>query len=80
FALADGLSHTDHRLLTEALGPYAERLVSADQLAVGWLETRLAEEIAVLHVLNRLVHQVIAEAYSPAVVTVGTTTALDVAW
>ncbi|MDK3255857.1 M24 family metallopeptidase [Blastococcus capsensis] len=80
FALADGLSHTDHRLLTEALGPYAERLVSAEQLAVGWLETRLAEEIAVLHVLNRLVHQVIAEAFSPAVVTVGTTTALDVAW
>ncbi|CCG02946.1 M24 family metallopeptidase [Blastococcus saxobsidens] len=80
FALADGLSHTDHRLLTEALGPYAERLVPAEELAVGWLETRLAEEIAVLHGLNRLVHEVIAEAFSPDVVTVGTTTAFDVAW
>src|SRR5687767_13735756 len=80
FALADGLSHTDHRLLTDALGPYAERLVPAEDLAVGWLETRLPEEIAALHGLNRLVHDVIAAAFSPAVITVGTTRAVDVAW
>jgi hypothetical protein len=35
FALADGLSHTDHRLLAAALGPYADRLVSAENLVVG---------------------------------------------
>jgi Xaa-Pro aminopeptidase len=80
FALADGLSQTDHRLLTEALGPYADRLVPAEDLAVGWLETRLPEEIAALHALNRCAHEVIEEAYSPAVITPGTTTALDVAW
>ena len=80
FALADGLSHTEHRLLVEALGPYADRLVSAEDLVVGWLETRLPEEIEALHALNRLVHAVIAEAYSPAVLTAGTTTALDLAW
>jgi Xaa-Pro aminopeptidase len=80
FALADGLSHTEHRLLTAALGPYADRLVSAEELAVAWLETRLSEEIAALHALNRLAHEVIDEAFSPAVITTGTTTALDVAW
>jgi Xaa-Pro aminopeptidase len=80
FALADGLSHTEHRLLTEALGPWAERLVSAEDLAVGWLETRLPEEVAALHALNGLVHEVIQEAFSPAVITVGTTTSIDVAW
>jgi Xaa-Pro aminopeptidase len=80
FALADGLSHTEHRLLTEALGTYADRLVSAEELAVGWLETRLPEEIAALHALNRLTHDVIAEAFSPAVISVGRTTAVDVAW
>jgi Xaa-Pro aminopeptidase len=80
FALADGLSHTEHRLLTEALGPWAERLVPAEDLAVGWLETRLPEEIAALHGLNRLAHEVIDEAFSPAVIEIGTTTALDVAW
>jgi Xaa-Pro aminopeptidase len=80
FALADGLSHTEHRLLLEALGPYADRIVSAEALAVGWLETRLPEEIAALHALNRLAHQVIDEAFSPATITTGETTALDVAW
>jgi Xaa-Pro aminopeptidase len=54
--------------------------VSAEDLVVGWLETRLPEEIAALHALNRLAHEVIAEAFSPAVITVGTTTAQDVAW
>jgi Xaa-Pro aminopeptidase len=79
FALADGLSHTEHRALVEALGPYADRLVPAEELAVGWLETRLPEEIAALHALNRLAHEVIAEAFSTAVVP-GTSTAIDVAW
>ena len=80
FALADGLSHTEHRLLTEALGPWADRLVPAEDLAVGWLETRLPEEVAALQGLNRLVHDVIDEAFSPGVIEVGTTTAIDVAW
>jgi Xaa-Pro aminopeptidase len=80
FAHADGLSHTEHELLVAALGPHAERVVPAEALAVGWLETRLPEEIAALHAMNRLVHQVVDEAYSPAVITVGQTTALDVAW
>jgi Xaa-Pro aminopeptidase len=80
FGLADGLSHTEHGLLAEALGPYAERLVPAEDLVVGWLETRLPEEISALHALNRLAHEVIDEAFSPAVITAGTTTALDVAW
>lgn len=79
-AHADGLSHTEHGQLTAALGPWAARLVPAEQLAVGWLQTRLPEEIAAMHALNALAHQVIDEAFSPAVVTVGTTTAVDVAW
>jgi Xaa-Pro aminopeptidase len=80
FAHADGLSHTEHELLLAALGPHAGKVVSAEALVVGWLETRLPDEIAAVHAMNRLVHQVIDEAYSPAVITVGETTALDVAW
>jgi len=80
FAHADGLSHTDHQLLVAALGPHADALVSAEDLAVGWLETRLPEEIAALRAMNRLVHEVVDEAYSPAAITVGRTTAIDLAW
>jgi Xaa-Pro aminopeptidase len=78
FALADGLSHAEYQALTAALGPYADRCVPAEELAVGWLETRLPEEIDALRALNRRAHEVVGEAF--AVVEVGTTTALDVAW
>lgn len=80
FGLADGLAHTEHELLGQALGDLAERLVSAEDVAIGWLETRLPEEIAVAHGLNRLAHNVIDEAFSADIVHVGTTTAADVAW
>src|SRR3954454_15831342 len=80
FALADGLSHTEHGQLAAALGPFADRLVPAEDLVIGWLETRLPEEIAALHGMNRLVHDVIDAAYSPAATTLGETTALDLAW
>ncbi len=79
FALADGLTHSEHRSLVEALGSYADRLVPAEQLAVGWLETRLPEEVEALHGLNRLTHEIVVEAFSVAVVP-GATTATDLAW
>jgi Xaa-Pro aminopeptidase len=78
FALADGLSHAEHQSLISALGPYADRCVPAESLAIGWLETRLPEEIQALRTLNRLAHDVVSEAFTA--VEVGTTTALDVAW
>ncbi|MEI4271907.1 M24 family metallopeptidase [Klenkia sp. LSe6-5] len=80
FAHADGLSHTDHEQLLAALGPWADRVVPAEALAVRWLETRLPEEIAALHGMNALVHRTVDEAFSRSVITPGTTTAADVAW
>lgn len=80
FALADGLSATEHDQVMTALGDHGARVVSAQALAIGWLETRLPDEITAAHDLNRLAHQIIAEAFSPAVVTPGVTTAEDVAW
>jgi Xaa-Pro aminopeptidase len=79
-ALADGLSAGEHRALTDALGPWADRLVPAEDLVVGWLEARLPEEVAALDALNRLTARVLAEALSPAAVTPGSTTAADLAW
>ena len=79
-AAADGLSVSEHRALTGALGPWADRVVSAEDLVVGWLETRLPEEVAALDALNRLTDRVLARALSPAVLVPGTTTAADLAW
>jgi Xaa-Pro aminopeptidase len=80
FPLADGLSHGMHQQLVAALGPYAERLVSKPALAVGWLETRIPEEMAVYPHVVRLARSIIAEAFSDRVITPGATTADDVRW
>ena len=48
YALADGISHTEFDLLSKALPKSLRgRLVSAESLAVGWLETRTAAEMQI---------------------------------
>lgn len=81
FPLADGLTDTEATALEEALGArYAARLVSGENLAVGWLETRVPEEMAVYPQIVRLAHAIIAEGFSEQVITPGVTTADDVMW
>ena len=81
FAFGDGLSASKKARLVQALGPdYAKRLVSAERLAVGWLERRLPEEIEVYDHICAIAHAVIAEAFSASVITPGVTTAADVEW
>ncbi len=81
FALADGLSHTEHKLLRQSLGEgLAERLVSAQALAIGWLETRSAAEMVVYPQICRIAHRIIAEGFSDAAIQVGVTTTDDLEW
>lgn len=81
FPLADGLTDTEAAALENALGErYASRLVSGENLAVGWLETRIPEEMAVYPQIVRLAHSIIAEGLSERVITPGVTTANDVMW
>jgi hypothetical protein len=81
FAFGDGLSSTNKRLLVAALGPdLAGRLVSAERLAVGWLEKRLPEELEVYPHIVSIAHAIIAEAFSNRVITPGVTKTADVEW
>ncbi len=80
-AFGDGLSASLKGHLTAALGPeYAKRLVSAERLAVGWLERRTPEELEVYPHIVSIAHAVIAEAFSARVITPGVTTSADVEW
>ena len=81
FALADGMAHTEYGLLEAALAPaLRERIVSAEALAIGWLETRSAAEMVVYPQICRIAHEIIAEGFSEAVIQPGVTTTQDVAW
>src|SRR5512137_263660 len=75
FPFADGLTATLKEELVEALGPfYAARLVSAERLAVGWLETRTLAELQFFGRLAALNRGIAAEALSEKVIKPGVTT------
>lgn len=81
FATGDGLTETEYQGLRAALpARFHERFVSGERLAVGWLETRTAPEIAVYPQIVRIAHQIIAEGLSEAVIQPGVTTTTDVQW
>lgn len=81
FGLADGLSATHYDQLMEALPKkYQSRLVSAEAIAIGWLETRTNSEMIVYQNIVRMAHQIIAEGFSEKVIHPGITTTDDVVW
>lgn len=80
-AYADGMTLSAWEELTAALGPELSRkLVRDEVLPVRWLETRTSSEMALYPDLVRLTRAIIGEAFSPAVITPGKTTADDVVW
>jgi len=81
FALADGLVKTDFDELLENLPEtYQERLVSAEKLAIGWLETRSKMEMKLYKKLVKITHDIIDEAFSANVIQTGITTTEDIVW
>lgn len=78
---ADGLTHALHERLMQVLdAPLRQRVVSAEDLVVRWMETRTAKELEVYPHIVALARSVIAEAFSSNVITPGVTTTDDVAW
>lgn len=81
FALADGISSTHYDMLMNVLSnDYKKRISSAENLAIGWLETRTNSEMVVYQNIVRIAHQIIAEGFSEKVVQPGITTTDDIVW
>jgi Xaa-Pro aminopeptidase len=81
FALADGLTRTEHSLLLETLPTrYRDRLVSAEALAIAWLETRTPAEMVVYQQICAIAHRILAEGLSEAAIQPGITTVSDLEW
>ncbi len=80
-AFGDGLTHSQREALLAALpGRHRARVVSGEELAVGWLEARIPAEVAAYPAIVRTAHAIIAEGLSDKVVVPGRTTADDVVW
>ena len=78
--VADGLSHTDYERINEELGPYAERLVSSEQLITDFRVRRVEREIAAFSTAGEITRRLNERALSNEVITPGITTREDVAW
>lgn len=77
----DGLTASQRDDLVAALPPaLRSRIVPAERLAVGWLQTRIPAEMAVYPDIVRTAHAIIAEGFSGKVIVPGKTTAKDVVW
>lgn len=78
---ADGLTYTEREAFMNQLPTNLhEKVVSAQTLAVRWLETRTPAEMASYRHIQQLAHDIIQEGLSEKVITPGKTTTEDVVW
>ena len=81
FAQADGLTATEYDLLKSSLNRrQLKKVVRAEKLAIGWLETRSAMEMEYYPEICNIAHDIIKEGFSSDVITAGITTTDDVVW
>lgn len=78
---ADGLASNDYDQLLKHLNPKVHsKVVSAEKLAVSWLETRSEKEMVLYPQICKIAHDIILEGFSEAVIQPGVTTTEDVVW
>ena len=81
FGLADGISSYHYDKLMETLPESDQaKIVSAEKLAIGWLEARTENEMIVYQQVCRIAHAIIQEGFSDQVIQPAVTTTEDVIW
>lgn len=81
WAHADGLVMGDYTTLMANLpDEYKNKIISAEPLAVAWLEQRIPQEIDMYKHIVSIAHHIIAEGFSSNVISVGETTSDDLVW
>lgn len=81
FALADGMTATEYDEFFSVLpNSLKEKIVSSEPLALAWLETRTAMELAIYPEIVAMGHRIIKELYTNSVITPGETTTDDLVW
>lgn len=81
FALADGLPKTEYETFMSKLPEsFKDKVISAENLAISWLETRSEKELEIYPMICRMGHMILQEGLSENVVHPGITTTDDVVW
>ena len=81
FGHADGMDITDYNeMMAKLPATFKSKVVSAETLAVNWLETRTEREMQLYPQLVYETRKIIEEGFSEKVITPGITTTDDVVW
>ena len=81
FALIDGISKSDYELFYSSISDdIKQRIVSAENLGIQWIETRTKLEKEIYKNLVSITQNIINEAFSNKVIEPGKTTTDDVVW
>ena len=81
FNISDGLDKTDFdEFLSYLPEVYKTKVVSSENLATAWIETRTDREMIIYNQLVDITHEIINKAFSEKVITPGITTTSDVEW
>ena len=81
FAFGDDLTHTEAGSMLEALANHlSDRVVSGEAAAIGWLETRIADELGPYEQICAIAHRILRLGLSPEAITPGLTTTTELEW
>jgi hypothetical protein len=81
FGLADGLIKSEYEALKKYIPThFHERFVSAEKLALGWLETRSPMEVKFYEELCAIGHDILKEIFTRKYIVPGKTTTEEVVW
>lgn len=81
YRFGDGLTASLKQTLEKHLGSeLSKRFVSAENLCLGWLETRSPQELSVYRHICGIAHDLISEFFSNQVITPDVTSTSDVVW
>jgi Xaa-Pro aminopeptidase len=79
FSFCDGLSHSFYKELVHSIGVYhSENLISAEPLALDWLQIRTMPEIEAYKNLGAITNEIVDQIFSSEVITPHLTTTEDV--
>lgn len=81
FGQADGLTHYEYEAFFASINKANQKkIVSAENLAIGWLETRTQAEMDIYKQIVKIAHEIIAEGFSDQVIQPGVTSTEEVVW
>ena len=80
-AQADGLTYAEHQSFLAALPKkYHDRIVSAEKLAINWLEVKTQSEMVIYPQIVNMAHNILAEGLSEVAIQPGVTSTEDLVW